>query len=111
MTTSEELVASAARTLAGLGADSFGKTMGVATARTLAVSASGAGVTLDASRAPLAGSDLELANTLGEGGMGIVHLARQRSLAREVAVKRVRDASDGIAVSALLAEATVTGGL
>jgi serine/threonine-protein kinase len=112
MGASEELVESAARTLAGLGARSFGSTMGLSTARTLAVSASAvdAGV-LDPARTQPAGDDLELARTLGEGGMGIVYLARQRSMHREVAVKRVRDASDGPSVAALLAEATVTGGL
>ncbi len=58
-----------------------------------------------------AGSELELRTTLGEGGMGVVHLATQRSLLRDVAVKRVRDATDELAIEALIAEATLTGGL
>ncbi|MFO0683140.1 MAG: serine/threonine-protein kinase [Sandaracinus sp.] len=58
-----------------------------------------------------AGAELELRTTLGEGGMGIVHLATQRSLSRDVAVKRVRDTKDELAIEALVAEATLTGGL
>ncbi len=58
-------------------------------------------------------ADLELVRTLGEGGMGVVWLARQRALAREVAVKRIkkRDDEGDAAASALLAEARATGAL
>ncbi|MFO0711391.1 MAG: serine/threonine-protein kinase [Sandaracinus sp.] len=34
------------------------------------------------------GADLVVSNVLGEGGMGVVHAATQRSLARSVAIKR-----------------------
>lgn len=53
--------------------------------------------------------DLAIQSTLGEGGMGRVHLARQRSLARDVAVKTLKaDATPAVA-HALLREARVTG--
>ncbi|MBN8613161.1 MAG: serine/threonine protein kinase, partial [Deltaproteobacteria bacterium] len=56
--------------------------------------------------------DVELGAVLGEGGMGVVHEARQRSLDRDVAVKRVRDlASLDDGARRLLREARVTGGL
>lgn len=55
---------------------------------------------------------LELRGTLGEGGMGVVHLAVQRSLQREVAVKTVRAAvASPVASHRLLQEAWVTGSL
>ncbi len=54
---------------------------------------------------------LAMLRTLGGGGMGIVRLARQRSLHREVAVKTVRVAGSDRARRALISEALVTGAL
>lgn len=57
-------------------------------------------------------TDLVVVKPLGEGGMGVVQLARQASLARDVAVKRPRPgALDAGEVAALLAEAVTTGSL
>lgn len=51
-------------------------------------------------------------DTLGEGAMGIVHLATQASLGRPVAVKALKkDLGDPEAARALLQEAWVTGSL
>ena len=55
---------------------------------------------------------LELGRTIGEGGMGLVRLATQRSLGRTVAVKTVRpEVSDDAATVGLLREAWVMGSL
>jgi eukaryotic-like serine/threonine-protein kinase len=58
------------------------------------------------------GADLQIRGTLGEGGMGRVHLARQRSLGRDVALKVVKhEVDDPHVASALLEEARIAGGL
>ena len=57
-------------------------------------------------------SSLDMERTIGEGGMGIVRLATQRSLGRKVAVKTLREASKSEAATLrLLREAWVTGTL
>jgi tetratricopeptide (TPR) repeat protein len=65
-----------------------------------------------ASAALLAGR-YELGELIGEGGMGVVHLARDTALDREVAVKRLRSGlpADSPAVARFLFEAKVTGQL
>jgi serine/threonine-protein kinase len=61
---------------------------------------------------PAAGGDFDVISVLGEGGMGRVLCARQRSLQRDVAVKVVKDeVDDASVVEALFAEAVVTGSL
>ncbi|MDO9015627.1 MAG: serine/threonine-protein kinase [Deltaproteobacteria bacterium] len=56
--------------------------------------------------------DLRVIGTLGEGGMGKVLLARQRSLARDVAVKVLKpETADRDGALALLREAVVMGGV
>jgi hypothetical protein len=58
------------------------------------------------------GADLEASAVLGEGGMGRVLLARQRSLQRDVAVKLLKqDVASVEVVQSLLSEALVTGAL
>lgn len=57
-------------------------------------------------------ADLQLLEPIAEGGMGRVHLAWQRALEREVAVKQVRpDRATRAAFRGLLAEARLTGAL
>jgi serine/threonine protein kinase len=57
-------------------------------------------------------SGLDIERTIGEGGMGIVRLATQRSLGRQVAVKTLRpDVKSEAATLRLLREAWVTGTL
>ncbi|MCB9635959.1 MAG: protein kinase [Sandaracinus sp.] len=57
------------------------------------------------------GADLEVRGTLGQGGMGRVLLARQRSLAREVAVKTTHPNASPAIRDALIFEGVVTGRL
>jgi len=57
------------------------------------------------------GSDFEVVGVIGEGGMGRVVLARQHSLARDVAVKTVKDESKRSSREALLEEGIITGQL
>lgn len=64
--------------------------------------------------APLSGGlpDFELLGVLGEGGMGQVLLARQRSLGREVAIKIVKPSrAHPSTQAALVHEARLTGAL
>jgi hypothetical protein len=56
------------------------------------------------------GADLVAGEVLGRGGMGLVRLAQQRSLRRDVAVK-TSGKSDVAAIRALVREARITGGL
>ena len=56
--------------------------------------------------------DLELHETIGEGGMGLVRSATQHALRRQVAVKTLKpDVETGEATNTLLHEALVTGRL
>ncbi|MBX3125794.1 MAG: serine/threonine protein kinase [Polyangiaceae bacterium] len=74
------------------------------------ISVSFAGAAGGATSPPAGGADFEVLALLGEGGMGQVHLARQRSLHRDVAVKTAR-AERPAAAHALLREAVIAGSL
>jgi serine/threonine protein kinase len=54
-------------------------------------------------------ADFVLVRTLGEGGMGRVELAHQRSLAREVAIKTLKPDPAPVSFRALVREARITG--
>jgi len=62
---------------------------------------------------PLDSGALELGDTIGEGGMGVVRRATQIALRREVAVKTLKSGreSDAATANLLLHEALVTGTL
>jgi serine/threonine-protein kinase len=61
---------------------------------------------------PQSDADLEVRGVIGEGGMGRVHEARQRSLERDVAVKTLKaDARNDQVMTSLLREAVITGSL
>jgi len=75
---------------------------------------SGAMAALDALRGLGAtlGGKIDVHHTLGEGGMGVVHLATQRTLGRHVAVKTLRKgAGDEQAAVRIVREAWITGAL
>ncbi|MBW3598750.1 MAG: protein kinase [Planctomycetes bacterium] len=59
------------------------------------------------------GADYVLLDVIGEGGVGVVYAAQQRSIDRTVALKALRDASRGedVEQEKFLAEAVVTGEL
>jgi len=78
------------------------------------IPSSGAMAALDALRALGAtlGGKIDVHHTIGEGGMGVVHLATQATLGRHVAVKTLRKgAGDEEAALRILREAWVTGAL
>lgn len=55
--------------------------------------------------------DVDILETIGEGGMGVVHRGRQRTLERDVAVKRLKPDATDAAADRLRREAVITGGL
>lgn len=67
------------------------------------------GADVDRRAAPRGDAEFEIVATLGEGGMGRVHLARQRSMDREVAVKTLKQGAPEHVARALLREARMTG--
>ncbi|MCA9567104.1 MAG: serine/threonine protein kinase [Myxococcales bacterium] len=62
-----------------------------------------------ASSLPLATAGLRLGPTLGEGGLGVIQLAHQDLLGRDVAVKRLKRGSTTDALARLLHEARMMG--
>jgi serine/threonine-protein kinase len=69
---------------------------------------------LEALRRAATGAELRISkvSTIGEGGMGIVHLATQATLGRHVAVKTLKDGGGDLdATVRILREAWVTGAL
>jgi serine/threonine-protein kinase len=75
---------------------------------------SGAIAALEALRALGAslGGKIDVHHTIGEGGMGVVHLATQATLGRQVAVKTLRrGAGDREATLRILREAWITGAI
>lgn len=54
-------------------------------------------------------ADIELVDELGAGAMGVVHLGRQASLGRDVAVKRLHPGASRQHMAALVAEARTVG--
>jgi serine/threonine protein kinase len=78
------------------------------------LASSGGLAAIDALRALGAtlGGRIEVHDTIGEGGMGVVHLATQATLGRHVAVKTLRKGiDDHNAALRILREAWVTGAL
>jgi serine/threonine-protein kinase len=77
--------------------------------------ASTAGATALEALREIAGSldgKISFERTLGEGGMGIVHLATQATMGRHVAVKTLREGAPDVAATLrILREAWVTGSL